>query len=280
MDAHQQTAGAGYVLGHAAQELERLIAQSHLFEPFTAQFFRDAGLTTGMRVLDLGCGAGDVSLLAAHLVGPTGQVVGLDRSPAAVATARRRAHDLQVPNIRFVVGDVGELVDGELFDAAVGRFVLMFCPDPVVVLRNVARWVRPGGLLAFQEADWTGCRAWPELPLWSACVHWATEAFQQSGADTRMGLRLPATYAAAGLPAPTLSTHASIATGPDHPLYHIVAETLRTLLPAAEQLGLLSASAVDVNTLAQRISAEVVATQGTAIWFSLIGAAAHTPAEE
>lgn len=155
----QRPPDAAYVLGHSVPELERLITQSQLVEPFTEQFFHDAGITTGMRVLDLGCGAGDISFLTARMVGPTGHVVGVDRSPAAVATASRRARDLDLPNARFVVGEAGELADEEPFDAAVGRFVLMFCPDPVAVLRQVMARVRPGGLIAFQEADWTDCRS-------------------------------------------------------------------------------------------------------------------------
>lgn len=271
---------AAYVLGHSAQELERLIAQSHLFEPFTAQFFHGAGVTTGMRVLDFGCGAGDVSFLAARMVGPTGQVVGLDRSPDAVATASRRARSLELSNARFVVGDAGALADEEPFDAAVGRFVLMFCSDPGDVLRQVAARVRPGGLIAFQEADWTGCRSSPEAPTWSHCVRWATEAFRRSGGDTLMGLKLPATYIAAGFPSPALSLHAGIAAGPNHPLYTIVAETIRSLLPVVEQVGLATAGEVEIETLARRLSDEMVATQGTAIWFSLIGAAARKPKEQ
>ena len=72
---------ADYVLGHSAQELERLSTQARLYEPFTVQFFRNAGIQAGMRVLDVGCGSGDVSFLVA-LVGPTGQVVGVDRAPS------------------------------------------------------------------------------------------------------------------------------------------------------------------------------------------------------
>lgn len=271
---------AAYVLGHSAQELERLIAQSALFEPFTAQFFRQAGVTTGMRVLDFGCGAGDISFLAARMVGPTGQVVGVDRSPDAVATASRRARSLELPNARFAVGEASELANEAPFDAAVGRFVLMFCPDPVEVVRQVAALVRPGGLIAFQEADWTGCRSSSGTPTWGRCVRWAIEAFRQSGADTLMGLKLPATYADAGLLPPVLSLHAGIAAGPDHHLYAIVAETIRTLLPAVIQLGIASADEVEIDTLARRLSDEMVATRGTGIWFSLIGAAARKPAAQ
>ena len=273
----QQGHDAAYVLGHAEKELERLITQSRLFEPFTAQLFRDAGIAPGMRVLDVGSGSGDVAFLAARMVGPTGQVVGVDRSPVAVATAGRRALALELSNTRFVVGDATTMAFEEPFDAAVGRFVLLFCPDPVDVLRQVMAHVRAGGVIAFQEPDWAGCRSVPESPLWSRCVDWCNKAFRRSGADTYMGVKLFATFTAAGLPPPALYLHAGIAAGPDHPLYSVVAETVRTLLPAVEQLGIATADEVDVDTLAERISDEVVATQGTVTWFSLIGATARKP---
>src|SRR5258708_8087 len=142
----EQGRDAQYVLGHTEKELERLITQSRLFEPFTAQVFRDAGIAPGMRVLDVGSGSGDVSFLAARMVGPTGQVVGVDRSPVAVATAGRRALALELSNTRFVVGDASTMAFEEPFDAVVGRFVLLFCPDPVAVLRQVMAHVRAGGV--------------------------------------------------------------------------------------------------------------------------------------
>src|SRR5262249_51529117 len=78
-----------YLLGHSAHELGRLSAQAQLYAPFILAFLRAAGIAAGMRVLDVGCGGGDVSVLVAHLVGPTGEVVGIDRSAAAVEAASR-----------------------------------------------------------------------------------------------------------------------------------------------------------------------------------------------
>ena len=69
-----------YILGHEQSEIDRLMVQSALMRPFTERLFKAAGMSTGMRVLDLGCGAGDVSMLAADLVGPSGSVIGIDRS--------------------------------------------------------------------------------------------------------------------------------------------------------------------------------------------------------
>ena len=80
-----------YAMGRSAKETERLIRQGRFRHASTRRLFEDAGLTTGMRILDVGSGAGDVALLTAELVGPTGAVVGLDRNPAILATAAARA---------------------------------------------------------------------------------------------------------------------------------------------------------------------------------------------
>jgi ubiquinone/menaquinone biosynthesis C-methylase UbiE len=68
-----------YVLGHNDREQLRLIRQARILAPFTDSFLRAAGIASGMRVLDIGCGMGDVTMLAAQLVGPTGSVVSVDQ---------------------------------------------------------------------------------------------------------------------------------------------------------------------------------------------------------
>jgi ubiquinone/menaquinone biosynthesis C-methylase UbiE len=120
----------GYVLGHSTAEVERLMAQARVYKPLTRQFLLDAGLEAGMRVLDIGCGVGDVTFLAARLVGPGGEVVGIDQSPTAIEAASRRAQEMAVSNVRFVLGDAGMTALEESFDAAIGRFVLQFSRDP------------------------------------------------------------------------------------------------------------------------------------------------------
>ena len=65
-----------YILGHSPEEMRRLEDQARFWGDLTAQVFRAAGLCEGMRVLDFGCGAGDVSFLAAQFVGASGEVVG------------------------------------------------------------------------------------------------------------------------------------------------------------------------------------------------------------
>ena len=80
-----------YILGHEQSEIDRLMVQSAVMRPFTERLFKAAGMSTGMRVLDLGCGPSDVSMLAANLVGPSGSVIGIDRSLEVISIAERRA---------------------------------------------------------------------------------------------------------------------------------------------------------------------------------------------
>src|SRR4029453_8587635 len=93
-----------YVLGHSDRELERLRVQARLIDPITLRFMREGGVGPGMRVLDVGSGAGDVAFLAAELVGDAGEVVGVDRAATALAVARERAGAETLPNVLFVGG--------------------------------------------------------------------------------------------------------------------------------------------------------------------------------
>lgn len=95
---NEQEQSPVYVLGHSDDELDSLIQQSRIFSDLTELVFLNAGITNGMRVLDLGCGPGDVSFLAAKLVGPSGVVIGIDKSTESIAAARSRVQARQGGN--------------------------------------------------------------------------------------------------------------------------------------------------------------------------------------
>ena len=124
-----------YALGSTDAEHERLIRQAELAAPLTEQLFREAGIGAGQRVLDLGSGVGDVALLVSRLVGPSGEVVGIERDARSIARARARVAEAGLPNVSFIQSDASQIPEGKPFDAAVGRFILMWLPDPLSVLR-------------------------------------------------------------------------------------------------------------------------------------------------
>src|SRR5262245_11876763 len=125
---------ASYALGHSDSELERLTIQARLIDPITRQLFREAGIVPGMRVLDVGCGMGDVSFLVRELVGEAGEVIGLDRATQALASARARAEARSLHNVSFREGDINQIRFEQPFDAVVGRYVLLFNADPPAIL--------------------------------------------------------------------------------------------------------------------------------------------------
>ncbi len=138
--------GHGYILGNSDAEHERLIRQAKRLAPVTENFFREAGIGPGQRVLDLGSGVGDVAMLAAHLVGPSGEVVAIERDARSVNRARARAAEAGLHNVIFVETEIAHFASNSFFDAAVGRYILQFLSDPVATLRSVAGKVQDAGL--------------------------------------------------------------------------------------------------------------------------------------
>ncbi len=266
-----------YALGHSDRELRRLSVQARLVDPITRRFFAEAGIAPGMRVLDVGSGVGDVAFVAAELVGEQGTVVGTDRSAAAIALARRRAEERSLRTVSFREGDPTEMTFDEPFDAVVGRYVLMFQPDPVVMLRRVVTHAHPGGLIVFHEPYRGGVRSYPKVTQYDQAWGLVDETFTRLGADPEMGLKLHATFLAAGLPAPAMRMESIIAGGTtslDHVHYEI--DLLGTLVDEKERLGIATAEELEPARLADRVFAEVAATESVVLGRAEIGAWSRT----
>ena len=196
-----------YPIGETDSQSRRLITQAQLYNPFTRAFFQAAGISSGMKVLELGSGTGDVSLVLADLVGPSGRVVGVELIPAAVETHRVRIAATGWRNVACLAGAIESVELEQDFDAVVGRFILMWLPESLAVLERVAPHLRPGGVVAFQDNDFTfGAMASAPLPLFDQVNAWLKAAIVQDGPDYHMGLK---------------SATSLSACWPDHPTIHV-----------------------------------------------------------
>src|SRR5215469_392673 len=110
---------ANYILGHSEAEIRRLQAQAEILRPITERLLRSVGIRPGMRVLDLGSGAGDVAMLAAELVGPSGWVVGIDRNSQVLSIATERARGVGFRHLSFHEATVETFADDAGFDLVV-----------------------------------------------------------------------------------------------------------------------------------------------------------------
>jgi SAM-dependent methyltransferase len=260
-----------YVLGHSEQELARLERQSEVFAAETRSVLHNAGLKPGMTVLDIGCGAGDVALIAAELVGPGGSVLGIDRAGLPLSVAGARAERGGLGWLRFQEADVFSFEPDGTFDAAVGRFILLHVADPVGVLKRLTQFLNPGGTVAFLEMDIDQAGAVPELPLLSQCIDWITATYRRVGVEPNMGSNLYAAFRAAGLD-PRLAATQHIESGADSIAYAFTAQTLLSLVPTMEKLGIASAAEVDVDTLTARLRDAAVAGDHCIFMPRLVGA--------
>jgi SAM-dependent methyltransferase len=263
-------------------EERRLVAQGEYLEPVTEALLREAGIDSARRVVDLGSGAGDCALLAARLVGPQGSVLGVERSAEQVELARRRVAAMGLDRVAFVEGDVAGL-EGQLaaladpVDAVIGRCILMWVPDRLAVLGACAQALPPGALVWFLEPDMEGWEmTHPSCPLWERIRGIVVDTVRTLGAEVRMDPRLHHAFRDAGLPAPELRCRiliTGVATAPMSVIVNIV----RAVLPSVERFGIATAAEVDIETLEERMRAEVTAVDGVVNFPPLFAAWTRIP---
>lgn len=266
-----------YAMGRTAKETRRLMLQHQVYGPLTRRVFQAAGIGSAMKVLDVGSGAGDVALLVADLVGPSGLVVGVDMNAEILETARERVAMTGLTHVAFLAGDISEVAPDVVFDAVVGRFVLMYIDDPVAVLRKVITRLRPGGIVCFHELDMT-------YPPTIFPVTDLAREFQRlmitpapAGAEMHMGTKLLKTYVEAGLPVPQMMMEAAVGGGPDWLGYELLAQTFRSLIPSMQKSTGLDPKELDVDTLEERLRQDVLSRNGILMMPTMYGAWSHKP---
>jgi ubiquinone/menaquinone biosynthesis C-methylase UbiE len=246
------TADTPYPLGATSAEHARLIRQAVIWDPFTERLFRDAGIGPGQRVLDIGSGVGDVAMLAARLVGPSGAVIGVERDPATIATARSRVANAGLSNVSFMESDIRGVPSTEHFDAVVGRAILQYLPEAGGALRSLAVLVRPDGVVALQDV-------WPaslfhltaHLPLRSKCASFIYRTLERSGVHMDMELVLYRAFLEAGLPAPKFRIEVPV--GDDPNVARWFYDLVCTLASRLEKDELAASGIGDLETLESRL---------------------------
>ena len=263
-----------YHLGYSDAEAERLIRQGRYINGMTEQFFRSSGIESGQRVLDVGSGVGEVALILGKLIGPSGEIAGVERDSRSIERARARLQDAGVHNVEFVQADITVFSTETLFDAVVGRYVLQFLPDPIDVLRRLSALLKPGGIIAFQEASFAPFVALSDhLPLRSTCVRLMRDMAVQSGVRVEMGLELYKAFQDAGLPAPAMRFDMPL--GRDPEFTRLLSDRLVIALQDTKRDTRSMEALGDPNTLADRLREEVERSNSVVPWIALVGASSR-----
>jgi SAM-dependent methyltransferase len=252
-----------YALGRTDAEYDRLIEQAELLRPLTERMLKAAGIGPGMHVLDIGCGVGDVSFLVSELVGPEGAVVGIDLDRDALRRADERRAARGITNVVFREGDARSVHSERLFDAAVGRFVLMYMSDPTAALRLIAGGVRPGGVVAFHEwvAGISPSSAM-NLPVLAALQNLISTTWERSGAWLEIGAELHGRMRDAGLePDSRPLAEIPMCVGQSATVYRRWALMARSMLPKIVEYGLATEQTV-LDIIERQLRNELLDVRG------------------
>lgn len=192
--------GDEYFLGYRRAEQERLQRQAEELEQEARWLLDQIGLPAGARAVEIGCGPRGCLDLLTERVGPTGEVVGVERSDEAVELARRFIAENHLTNVRVLHTDARHtgLPHGH-FDLATARLVLVNIPHPEEIVAEMAALVRPGGIVALHEVDWVANACDPPLPDWDRLNNLMIAFANKNGNDLHIGRRLPRMLRQAGL---------------------------------------------------------------------------------
>ena len=194
-----------YVLGTGESGADRLRILHRAYGPGTRRFLGLAGLKPGMRVADIGCGVGQVTIDLAELVGVNGHVVGVDVSRAQLAQAHMLAHQHQLANVSWVEASaLSTRLPSGSFDMVYCRYLLLHLVEPQTALAEMHRLLRPGGILVCEDGDLTSAGSEPPSALGAFA-----ELFGALGparqVDYTLGRRLYQMVMAAGFSSPEIA---------------------------------------------------------------------------
>ena len=192
-----------YVLATGNAAANRLRILHNIYGPGAAQLLQRAGIKRGMRVADLGCGVGMVTQLLAQLVGPRGEVVGIDYSAQQIEQARELLPK-NFDNVQFVESSATDTgLPRESFDLVYCRFLLIHLTKPEAALQEMWDLLKPNGILACEDGDLTSAGSEPPSILEQFSTLFGSLG-PKWGVDYTLGRRLFHMVLAAGFSEPEI----------------------------------------------------------------------------
>ncbi len=187
-----------YVLSNSA-EAERLRTQAQIWHPDVEMLLDQIGIQPGWSCLDLGCGAIGILSELSSRAGPSGRVVGVDRDPRLLATARGYVAEQNLANVELLDCDAFDTgLPRASFDLVHARFIMAFGRGNEL-LREMLALAKPGGIVLSQETDQNSWGYFPPHPVWPRLKQAIESAFLHIGGDANIGQQTYAMFRRAGL---------------------------------------------------------------------------------
>jgi SAM-dependent methyltransferase len=234
--------GDSYALATGEAAVDRLVILHSLYGEGTRRLLSAAGIQRGMRVADLGCGVGMVTAVLAELVGPQGNVVGVDFSAAQLEQARQRLKILGSNSTFVHASALATGLPRESFDLVYCRFLLMHLPEPERALFEMHALLKPGGILVCEDGDLTSSGSEPPSAL-GAFADLFGRLGPRRQLDYSLGRRLFNMVLTAGFPEPEVTFNQPVsARGENKRLLEL---SVTEAGPAFVEAGLITASELE-----------------------------------
>ncbi|MDR1183644.1 MAG: methyltransferase domain-containing protein [Coriobacteriales bacterium] len=226
---------------------------------FTQRLLTDGGIEKGMRVLDVGCGSGDLSIMASEMVGDSGEVIGFDISENAVSLARNTVKERHISIARFIQADIAELPnDIGTFDAIIGRRVLMYQSDAAKSINSLLPYLTAKGKMIFQESDCMAASFHADsMPLHTSLQKWIGDTVAKEGGNIHIGRQLYALMRNAKLKITLMRAEAILHTFESGSDFGWATKMMASRMISR---GVVTAEELDVNTLEDRLQGELRAS--------------------
>lgn len=249
-----------YILATGGRDIERLRLLHEVYGPGTQALFGRVGLRDGqrgekrgaLRVVEIGCGCGNITCWVAEQLGAGGSVVGIDNSAEQIEQAKRQAQARGLRNVEFQVADAysPRLPEGS-FDVAYCRLVLMHLAEPRRALEQMRLLVRPGGWVVCEEMDLGVWLCDPPSEAMSRFYELNHALGRQIGEHFRLGGSLHRLFRAAGFANPQVHANFTMAVRGEEK--RLLVMTFNQFAPELVRMGLATQAEVD------KVSAEMQA---------------------
>ncbi len=197
-----------YVLATGEKAVSRLDLLEQIFGPATRQLLSAAGLCSGMRVAEIGCGIGLTARWVSTQVGAGGSVTGVDSSPGQLRVAAEGAAETGATNLSFHEGNAYETgLPRDSFDLVYARFLLCHLADPVKALAEMSSLLKRGGILVCEDHDDGGIFTEPATHAYKRLVEISDAVNRSHGLDSSIGLKLPRLFREVGFRQPQVNVN-------------------------------------------------------------------------
>ncbi len=190
---------SNYIIAGGQDGKSRLNVLAEVLYLHTRAFLEAKGLLPGMRLLDVGCGGGNVAMMTARLVGPTGSVTAIDFDREIIALDQQDVVAAGMNNIAFHAMSAYDINYDNKFDIVYSRFLLSHLERPLEVLKRMVQSVQPGGKIIVEDIHFSGHFCYPECKAFDDYVTYFTKAARNNEQDAEIGPRLPGLFRQAGI---------------------------------------------------------------------------------